>query len=98
MTTSGSDHEGSGRLVTRLTDVTNRRERMLVHIDPRSGEPSGPWEKKYRSYIGMLAKTKVSIAIACWDDVAQVGKNLLWKDLVVCLLKPITIFFMLLLT
>jgi len=62
---------------------------MPVHIDPRSGEPSGPWEKKYRSYIGMLAKTKVSIVIACWDDVAEVEKNLLWQDLVVCLLNVI---------
>jgi len=98
MTSSGSDHKGPGRSVTRLPDVTNRRERMSVHIDPRSGEPSGPWEKKYRSYIIMLAKTKVSIAIACWDDVAEVEKNLLWQDLVVCLVKPTIVFFMLLLT
>jgi len=42
MTSFGSDHEGPGRFVIRLLDVTNRRERMPVHIDPRSGEPSGP--------------------------------------------------------
>jgi len=93
MTSSGSDQEGLGRYVARLPDVTNRRERMPVHIDPRSGEPSGPWEKKYRSYIGMLAKMKVSITIACWDDIAEVVKNLLWQDLVVCLLKPTIVFF-----
>jgi len=68
MTSFRLDHEGPGRSVTRLS----------VHIDPRSGEPSGPWEKKYPSYIGMLTKMKVSIAIACWDDIAEVEKNLLW--------------------
>ena len=98
ITSSGSDHKGPGRSVTRLSDVTNWRERMPIKIDPRSSETSGPWEKKYCSYIGMLAKTKVSIAIACWDDVAEVEKNLLWQDLVVCLLKPTIVFFMLLLT
>jgi len=83
--------------VTRLSNVTNRRERMPVQIDPRSGEPSGLWEKKYRSYIEMVSKMKVYIAIACWDDVAEVEKNLLWQDLVVCLLKSTIVFFMLLL-
>jgi len=72
------DHEGPGRSVTQLSDVTYRRERMPIQIDPWSGEPNGPWKKKYRSYIGMLAKMKVSIAIACWDDVGEVEKNLLW--------------------
>ena len=51
MTSFGSDHDELDRSVTRLSDVTNRWERMLVQFDPRSGEPNGPWEKKYCSII-----------------------------------------------
>jgi len=47
-------------------------------IDPRSGDCSGLGKKDYRSYIGMLAKTKIPIMIALWNDVAEVDKNLLW--------------------
>ena len=106
MTRSGSDHSGSddsgsddtghGRSVTMLPEVTKRRGRLPVQIDPRSGEPSGPWHNEYRNYIGMLAKTKIPIVIPCWDGVMEVDKNLLWQDIVVCLLKPTIIFIMLL--
>jgi len=76
MMSSRSQTDKPGRFVTRLPDVTNRRESVSVQIDPRLGEPNGPWEKKYRWYIGMMAKMKASIAIA-WDDIAEVKKSVL---------------------
>ena len=67
MTSSRSGKSGPGRPVTWLPDVTYRRLaslRLLVENVPCSGEPNGPWQKKYFNYIGMLAKMKVSIVIA----------------------------------
>ena len=58
---------------------------------------NGLREKDYRSYIGMLAKTKIPIVIVSWDDVAEVDKDLLWQDVLVCLLKA-TILFIILVT
>jgi len=34
MMSSRLDHEGPGRSVTQLSDVTYRRERMPIQIDP----------------------------------------------------------------
>jgi len=98
MTSSGSGKSGPDRFVTRLSSVTNQwlgKQRLLVEIDPWSGDPSGPREKDYRSYIKMLAKTKIPIVIALWDGVAEVDKNLLWQHVLVCLLKAIILFIIL---
>ncbi|BAT93237.1 hypothetical protein VIGAN_07217100 [Vigna angularis var. angularis] len=76
--------------MTRLPDVTSQlvaMERISVEIDPQSGLPLGPHVEKFRSYLGMLAKTHVSIVIASWDDVSEMDKNLLWQDILVYLLK-----------
>ncbi|XP_052736348.1 uncharacterized protein LOC108337652 [Vigna angularis] len=84
MTSSKLGKNEHGRSVTRLSDVTSRRiamERLMVEIDPRSGRPNGPHAEKFRSYLGMLAKTHVSIVIASWDDVPKMEKNLLWQDI-----------------
>ncbi|KAG2409439.1 uncharacterized protein HKW66_Vig0001040 [Vigna angularis] len=81
---SGSGKTRRGRGVTRLADVTTGRvdgQRRHVDIDPRSGHPSGPNADRFRSYLGKLAKSHVSILHACWDDVLEVDKNLLWQDI-----------------
>jgi len=67
MTTFRSRKSGTSKFVTQL----------LVDINPRSGDLNGPGKKDYRSYIGMLVKTKFPIVIASWDDVVEVDKNLL---------------------
>ncbi|KAG2380540.1 uncharacterized protein HKW66_Vig0249480 [Vigna angularis] len=80
---SGSGKSRRGRGVTRVADVTSGRvdgQRRHVDIDPRSGHPSGPNADRFRSYLGKLAKSHVSILHACWDDVPEVDKNLLWQD------------------
>jgi len=99
MKSFGSRKSRPGRSMTRLSSVTNWRlgkQRYLVKIDPRLGDPSDLGEKDYRSYIGMLAKTKIPIVIASWDDFAEVDKNLLWQDVLVCLLKATILFIILL--
>ncbi|KOM54486.1 hypothetical protein LR48_Vigan10g037800 [Vigna angularis] len=81
---SGSGQTRRGRGVTRLPDVTSGRvdgQRRHVDIDPRSGHPSGPNADRFRSYLGKLAKSHVSILHATWDDVPEVDKNFLWQDI-----------------
>ncbi|KAG2380473.1 uncharacterized protein HKW66_Vig0172520 [Vigna angularis] len=81
---SGSGKRRRGRGVTRVADVTSGRvdgQRRHVDIDPKSGHPLGPNDDRFRSYLGNLAKSHVSILHACWDDVAEVDKNLLWQDI-----------------
>ncbi|KAG2380720.1 uncharacterized protein HKW66_Vig0200920 [Vigna angularis] len=81
---SGSGKSRRGRGVTRVADVTSGRvdgQRRHVDIDPRSSHPSGPHADRFRSYLGKLAKSHVSILHACWDDVPEVDKNLLWQDI-----------------
>ncbi|KOM47481.1 hypothetical protein LR48_Vigan07g118500 [Vigna angularis] len=80
---SGSGKSRRGRGVTRVADVTSGRvdgQRRHVDIAPRSGHPLGPNADRFRSYLGKLAKSHVSILHACWDDVPEVDKNLLWQD------------------
>lgn len=57
---------GRGRSMTPLPKVTSQRvveEKLAMEIDPRSSTPSGPYAKMFRSYLGILAKTHVSIVI-----------------------------------
>ncbi|KAG2404916.1 uncharacterized protein HKW66_Vig0041710 [Vigna angularis] len=81
---SGSGQTRRGRGITPLADVTSERvdgQRRHVDIDPRLGHPSGPNADRFRSYLGKLAKSHVSILHATWDDVLVVDKNLLWQDI-----------------
>ncbi|KOM55209.1 hypothetical protein LR48_Vigan10g110100 [Vigna angularis] len=74
----GSRKIRRGRGVTRVADVTSGRvdgQRRHVDIDPRSGHPSRPNADRFRSYLGKLAKSHVSILHACWDDAPE-GKRL----------------------
>ena len=52
-------------------------------IDPHSGRASGPNAAKFGSYLGVLARSKVSILIPDWDHVTEEEKDLIWQDLCV---------------
>ncbi|KAG2371966.1 uncharacterized protein HKW66_Vig0240870 [Vigna angularis] len=81
---SGSEQTRRGRGITRLANVTSGRvdgQRKHVDIDPGSGQASRPNANRFRSYLGKLAKSQVSILHATWDDVPEVDKNLLWQDI-----------------
>ncbi|KOM43138.1 hypothetical protein LR48_Vigan05g074200 [Vigna angularis] len=75
---------GCRRSVTRLPEVTSQRvngQRRHVDIDPMSGVPSGPSVDRFRSYMGVLGKTHVSILLNSWEYVPEVDKNLLRQDI-----------------
>jgi len=53
-----------GIIVTRVGG-----SRVAVQIDPQAGRASGPNSPQFSSYLGVLARTKVSILLPTWDDV-----------------------------
>ena len=44
---------------------------------------SGPNRAVFVSYLGVLARTKVSILVPTWDHVTESEKNTIWQDLTV---------------
>jgi len=38
---------------------------------------------QFRSYLGVLDQSKVSILVLDWDHVTEVDKNLIWEDIFV---------------
>jgi len=54
-----------------------------VDVDPQAGRASGPNKAQFASYLGVLARTKVSILVPDWDHVTEAEKDLIWQDLCV---------------
>ncbi|BAT80616.1 hypothetical protein VIGAN_03020800 [Vigna angularis var. angularis] len=68
---------------TRLRTLTRRigEKRLQVYIDEATGRPSGPNRETFTSYLGALAREKVSILHPSWDQVKESTKKLLWEDI-----------------
>jgi len=71
---------------TRLRKLIATRvggSKAAVQVDPKDGRPSGPNRFLFSSYLGVWARTKVSILLPTWDDVTEVEKNMIWQDLTI---------------
>jgi len=81
-----ADSSKKTRDTTRLKAIAiNRLDgiKIPVDIDPQSGRASGPNSAKFGSYLGVLARSKVSILVPDWDHVTEEEKDLIWQDLCV---------------
>ena len=81
-----SDSQKKSKEPTRLRDVTASRLgglKVVVDLDPQTGRASGPNRAVFVSYLGVLARTKVSILVPTWDHVTESEKNTIWQDLTV---------------
>ncbi|KAH1198576.1 hypothetical protein GmHk_18G052124 [Glycine max] len=56
-------------------------ERPLVHVDPVTGKADGPHSKKFRTYLGIVARDKVDVTYENWKHVPITQKNLIWEDI-----------------
>ena len=45
---------------------------------------TGQYEKKYRSYLVVLSRERISILTESWDHVTDHEKNMIWQDILVC--------------
>jgi len=58
-------------------------DKVPVEIHPITGRPSGPNKVEFVSFMGSLARKKVSILTPKWKDVSEVDKNLIWEEICV---------------
>jgi len=81
-----ADSSKKTREATRLRAISINRiggVRVPVYIGPQTSRASGPNQAQFASYLGVLARPKVSILVPDWDHVTEVEKNLIWQDLCV---------------
>lgn len=84
-----------GRRATKLKDLTAKRqygEKAEVGFDEFTGQPTGEYATKFKSYVGVLARTKISILHPDWNHVESDVKNLIWQDIVVFNFYPICLY------
>ena len=44
-----------------LSTIPPGAERPVVHVDPATGKADGPHRKKFRTYLGIVARDKVDV-------------------------------------
>ncbi|KOM56137.1 hypothetical protein LR48_Vigan10g202900 [Vigna angularis] len=79
------------RGATRLRQLILRRnagERTPIIIDVVTGVASGPNADVFRSYLGVLARDRISILTPSFDHVSEADRNLIWQDLLITFDMP----------
>jgi len=74
------------REATRMKHLALKRltkGKVHVEIDPHTGRAKGPNRNDFVSYLGVLARSKVSILERSWDHVIEADKNMIWQDICV---------------
>ncbi|KAL2335557.1 hypothetical protein Fmac_016770 [Flemingia macrophylla] len=56
-------------------------KRIPLNVDPILGRVSGPNKVSFSSYLGTLARDKISILVPSWDKVPASTKNMIWQDI-----------------
>jgi len=80
------DSSRKSRESIRLRGIISTRiggSKVAIQIDPQTGRAFGPNSPQFSSYLGVLARTKVSILLPTWDDVTKAEKNMIWQDLTI---------------
>ena len=52
-------------------------ERPVVHVDPATEKADGPYRKKFRTYLGIVARDKVDVTYENWKEVPTAQKDLI---------------------
>ncbi|KAH1253773.1 hypothetical protein GmHk_04G010351 [Glycine max] len=69
---------------TQLRSLATRplgAERPVVNVDPATDKADGPYKKKLRTYLGIVACDKVDVTYETWKKVPAAQKDLIWKDI-----------------
>ncbi|KAL5156406.1 hypothetical protein HKD37_U058155 [Glycine soja] len=56
-------------------------ERPVVHVDAITGKANDPHKKKFRTYLGIVARDKVDVTYENWKQVSAAHKDLIWEDI-----------------
>ena len=55
-------------------------ETTRVDIGVNIGVAFSPNAYEFNSYLGVISRERLSILINSWDDVSEVDRKMLWKD------------------
>jgi len=76
------------RGATRMAHFLLKRlngEKIPIDFDQWTKKPLGENRKKFKSHVGSIARSKVSILVDHWDLVSENVKNKIWEDIMVIL-------------
>ena len=82
------------RGATRFRELLIRKakgQKTHVDINVDTGMPSGRYAVVFKSYLGMLARERISILTPSFDHVTKVDREMIWKDLLVTNINVIII-------
>jgi len=74
------------RGATKLREILIRRakgQKTHVDINIDIGESSGRSGDVFKSYLGMLARERISILTPSFDHVTEADREMIWQDLLV---------------
>ena len=66
-------------------------EKTHVDINVNTGMPSGHYADVFKSYLGMLARERISIPTPYFDHVTEVDREMIWQDLLVTNINVINV-------
>jgi len=76
------------RGATRMAHFLLKRlngEKIPIDFDQYTKKPLGENRKKFKSHVGYIARSKVSILVESWDLVSVTVKDKIWEDIMVIL-------------
>lgn len=76
------------RGATRMAHFLLKRlngEKIPIDFDQYTKKPLGENRKKFKSHVGYIARSKVSILVDNWDLVSVTVKDKIWEDIMVIL-------------
>jgi len=82
------------REATRMKHLARKqliKGKVQVEIDPHTRRAKGPNQNDFVSYLGVLARSKVSILERNWDHVTEADKSMIWQDICVSYLLHLCI-------
>ena len=82
------------RGATRLKELLIRRakgQKTHVDINVDTRMPSGHYADVFKSYLGILAREKISILTPSFDHVTEVDWEMIWQDLLVTNINVINV-------
>jgi hypothetical protein len=68
-------------------------QKLSIEFDESTGKPLGENKTKFKSYVGFLGRSKVSILTDDWDSVDQSVKDEVWKDILVIVIMFVNVVF-----
>ena len=62
----------------------NKDDKISLSIDVTTGVATGPYAKKFRSYLKVLSCERIFILTESSDHVTEHERNMIWQDILVC--------------